>query len=102
MATTFNSSDLAGKILLHESIENEVFSDTTISSISYPEVDSSIVDDSPSDQTTIVPPLGDHTHTVIFLHGREDYGEDLAQSFFDSKASDQTTSLAQIFPNIRW
>ncbi|TVY34261.1 Acyl-protein thioesterase [Lachnellula occidentalis] len=56
----------------------------------------------PSDATTIVAPLADkHTHTVIFLHGREDYGCDLAQYFFDSKASDGRT-LAGIFPSIRW
>lgn len=45
--------------------------------------------DPPSDATTIVNHSGDtHTHTVIFLHGREDYGSDLAQYFFDSKSSD--------------
>ncbi|KAI9645985.1 hypothetical protein NHQ30_005423 [Ciborinia camelliae] len=33
-----------------------------------------------STETTIVAPSGDkHTHTVIFLHGRDDYGEDLAR-----------------------
>ncbi|RDW73397.1 hypothetical protein BP6252_07304 [Coleophoma cylindrospora] len=58
-------------------------------------------DDSPSDTATIVAPLGLHTHTVIFLHGREDFGEDLAQYFFDSRASDGN-SLAEIFPSIRW
>jgi hypothetical protein len=31
-----------------------------------------------STSTTIVAPLGaSHTHTVIFLYGREDFGEDL-------------------------
>lgn len=59
-------------------------------------------DDVPCDTTTIVAPLGDkHTHTVIFLHGREDYGEDLAKYFFDSKASDGS-SLAEIFPSVKW
>lgn len=46
-------------------------------------------EDNSSDTTTIVEHLGSkHTHTVIFLHGREDFGSDLAQYFFDSKASD--------------
>ena len=56
----------------------------------------------PSDATTIVAPSGkNHTHTVIFLHGREDFGSDLAQYFFDSKASDGR-SLAEIYPSVRW
>ncbi len=46
-------------------------------------------EDTPSDVTTVITPLGSkHTHTVIFLHGREDFGSDLAQYFFDSKSSD--------------
>jgi len=56
----------------------------------------------PSNTTTIVAPSGEnHTHTVIFLHGREDFGSDLAQYFFDSKSSDGR-SLAEIYPTIRW
>jgi lysophospholipase II len=56
----------------------------------------------PSDTTTIVAPQGDkHTHTVIFLHGREDCGTWFAQDFFDPKSSDGRT-LAEIFPSIRW
>ncbi|TVY54647.1 Acyl-protein thioesterase 1 [Lachnellula cervina] len=51
--------------------------------------------------TIIAPSAPTHTHTVIFLHGREDYGCDLAKYFFDSKASDDRT-LADIFPSIRW
>lgn len=52
----------------------------------------------PSDATTIVDPSGkDHSYTVIFLHGRDDFGSDLAQYFFDSKASDGR-SLAEIYP----
>ncbi|KUJ17111.1 alpha/beta-hydrolase [Mollisia scopiformis] len=60
------------------------------------------LDDSPSDSTTIVSPTADaHTHTIIFLHGREDFSSDLAQYFFDSKSSDDR-SMAEIFPSIRW
>jgi lysophospholipase-2 len=56
----------------------------------------------PSDSTTIVAPLGDqHSHTVIFLHGRDDFGEDLSKYFFDSKGSDGST-LAEIFPSVKW
>lgn len=56
----------------------------------------------PSKFTTIVAPIGkEHTHTVIFLHGREDYGEYMAKDFFDSKSSGDRT-LAEIFPTIRW
>ncbi|TVY58740.1 Acyl-protein thioesterase [Lachnellula suecica] len=58
-------------------------------------------DETPSDDTTIIAPSGGHTHTVIFLHGREDFGSDLAQYFFDSKDS-EGRSLAEIFPSIRW
>jgi len=55
----------------------------------------------PSDCTTIIPPSADnHTHTIIFLHGREDFGSDLAQYFFDSKASDGR-SFAEILPTFR-
>ncbi|KAF8850779.1 alpha/beta-hydrolase [Acephala macrosclerotiorum] len=60
------------------------------------------MDDTPSKRTTIIPPTSStHTHTIIFLHGREDYGSDLAKSFFDSKSSDGR-SLAEIFPSVRW
>jgi predicted esterase len=56
----------------------------------------------PSNATTTVAPSGNnHTHTVIFLHGREDFGSDLAHYFFDSKASDGR-SLAEIYPSVRW
>jgi lysophospholipase-2 len=56
----------------------------------------------PSDTATIVAPQGDkHTHTVIFMHGREDCGTWFAQDFFDLKSSDGRT-LAEIFPSIRW
>ncbi|CZR67002.1 uncharacterized protein PAC_16901 [Phialocephala subalpina] len=57
--------------------------------------------ETPSNETTYVAPRDKHTHTVIFLHGREDFGSDLAQYFFDSKASNGR-SLADIFPSIRW
>lgn len=56
----------------------------------------------PNDTTTIVAPTAPtHTHTIIFLHGREDFGSDLAQYFFDLKTSDGR-SLAEIYPSVRW
>lgn len=57
--------------------------------------------DLPSTTITIVAPLKAHTHTMIFLHGREDYGQDLAKSFFDSKSS-HGSSMADIFPTTRF
>ncbi|KAK0125742.1 hypothetical protein ONS95_007376 [Cadophora gregata] len=59
-------------------------------------------EDTPSTESTVVPPSApSHTHTVIVLHGREDFGEDLAKSFFDSKSS-QNESMAELFPAVRW
>jgi len=58
-------------------------------------------DDAPSDVTTFVEPTESHTHTVIFLHGREDFGSDLAQYFFDSKSSDNK-SIAELFPSVKF
>lgn len=56
----------------------------------------------PSSETTIVAQTGDkHTHAVIFLHGREDFGSDLAKYFFDSKSS-AGRSLAEIYLSVRW
>ncbi|KAH8773160.1 lysophospholipase II [Hyaloscypha sp. PMI_1271] len=55
----------------------------------------------PSKSTTIVNPLGaGHTHTVIFLHGREDFGEYMAE-FLSDKSSDGRT-LPEKFPTMRW
>jgi len=55
----------------------------------------------PSKTTTVVEPLGgDHTHTVIFLHGREDFGTYMAE-ILDDKSSDGRT-LPEKFPSTRW
>ncbi|KAK2624804.1 hypothetical protein QTJ16_005997 [Diplocarpon rosae] len=59
-------------------------------------------DGTPSTETTVIPPRSsDHTHTVIFLHGREDFGEYLSSDFFDSKCS-TGQSMAELFPTVRW
>ncbi|CAG8981242.1 hypothetical protein HYALB_00003840 [Hymenoscyphus albidus] len=66
------------------------------------------IDIPPSTTTTIIPPTKPHTHTIIFLHGREDYGSNLANSLFDSKSSSPTTSasgslsLRELFPSVKW
>lgn len=63
---------------------------------------SNTIDAAPSNTTTVIAPTGEtHTHTIISLHGREDFGSDLAEYFFDSKSSDGR-SLAEIFPSIHW
>jgi hypothetical protein len=55
----------------------------------------------PSDATTIVALSGkNHTYTVIFLHRREDFGLDLAQYFFDSKALDGHL-FTEIYPSVQ-
>ncbi|RYP18900.1 hypothetical protein DL765_003688 [Monosporascus sp. GIB2] len=46
-----------------------------------------------------------HTHTVIFLHGRESVAEEFAGEFFESEASGPETgdmTLQGLFPTIRW
>jgi predicted esterase len=54
----------------------------------------------PSKSTTIVNPLGaGHTHTIIFLHGR-DFGECMAE-FLSDKSSDGRT-LPEKFPTMHW
>lgn len=48
-----------------------------------------------------VAPLDKHTHTVIFLHGRDSTATEFAPDFFESQASDDRT-LPEIFPIIKW
>ena len=50
----------------------------------------------------IMAPLeGKHTHTIIFLHGRDSTSSEFAEEFFESQASDDRT-LPQIFPTVKW
>ncbi|TVY82782.1 Acyl-protein thioesterase [Lachnellula suecica] len=49
----------------------------------------------------IVAPCRWHTHTIIFLHGRDSTGTEFAAEFFESQASDDLT-LPEIFPTTRW
>ncbi|KAI2617651.1 phospholipase/carboxylesterase [Hypomontagnella submonticulosa] len=46
-----------------------------------------------------------HTHTVIFLHGKGSDCEEFSSEFFESEASlpaDQPRTLLDLFPTIRW
>jgi hypothetical protein len=54
----------------------------------------------PSTTTTVVKPVALYTHTVIFLHGREDYGTYMAEILYDTDWDGRT--LAQRFPSTRW
>jgi len=38
-----------------------------------------------------VAPIAAHTHTVIFLHGRDSNATEFAPEFFESQASDDRT-----------
>ncbi|KAG2178733.1 hypothetical protein INT44_001886 [Umbelopsis vinacea] len=49
----------------------------------------------------IVLPPADHTHTVIFLHGRDSTATEFAEEFFESQASDKRT-ICEIFPTFKW
>ena len=49
----------------------------------------------------IVAPEHAHTHTIIFLHGRDSTAEEFAAELFESQASDYRF-LRNIFPSIRW
>jgi len=46
-------------------------------------------------------PSGSHTHTIIFLHGRDSNADEFAAELFESQATDDRT-LPEIFPSIKW
>lgn len=48
----------------------------------------------------IVEPAEAHTHTVIFLHGRDSTASEFMPEFFESQASDDST-LPKIFPSFK-
>ncbi|KAI3391111.1 hypothetical protein diail_7945 [Diaporthe ilicicola] len=55
----------------------------------------------------VVAPLDDrrHTHTIIFLHGRDSSNEEFASELFESEASEpahQPRTLRDLFPAVRW
>lgn len=46
-----------------------------------------------------------HTHTIIFLHGRDSSAEEFASELFESEASeprDKPRTLRDLFPTVRW
>lgn len=46
-----------------------------------------------------------HTHTIIFLHGRDSTNDEFANEFFESEATEpagQPRTLRDLFPTIRW
>jgi lysophospholipase II len=53
------------------------------------------------DNTHAIAPTKEHTHTVIFLHGRDSTAAEFADEFFESQASDNRT-LPEIFPDFKW
>ncbi|KAI0452037.1 lysophospholipase II [Xylaria acuta] len=58
-----------------------------------------------SDTTYIIEPKAAHTHTIIFLHGRDSNCKEFADELLESEASesvDQPQTLQGLFPNIRW
>ncbi|KAI1814530.1 lysophospholipase II [Poronia punctata] len=55
--------------------------------------------------TYTVEPRAAHTHTVIFLHGRDSNCREFASELFESEASEpanQPRTLPDLFPGIRW
>ncbi|KAK1448687.1 phospholipase/Carboxylesterase [Colletotrichum melonis] len=52
-----------------------------------------------------IDPRASHTHTIIFLHGRDSTSTDFATELFESEASepaDQPRTLPDLLPSIRW
>ncbi|KAH6647171.1 acyl-protein thioesterase [Truncatella angustata] len=50
---------------------------------------------------SVVPPETEHTHTIIFLHGRGSSAQELAESLFMLRDSAKR-SLSDLFPSVRW
>lgn len=51
--------------------------------------------------TQTILPTEKHSHTVIFLHGRDSIATEFSEEFFESQASDGRTLLT-VFPTIKW
>ncbi|KAI0175873.1 lysophospholipase II [Hypoxylon sp. FL1284] len=55
--------------------------------------------------STVVLPREGHSHTVIWLHGRDSSAEEFSSEFFESEASQpegQPRTLPDLFPTIKW
>ncbi|CAK3740257.1 alpha beta-hydrolase [Lecanosticta acicola] len=46
-------------------------------------------------------PAAEHTHTIIFLHGRDSVAKEFADEFFESEDSGPKT-LPDRFPSVKW
>ncbi|KAK7956594.1 phospholipase carboxylesterase [Apiospora aurea] len=63
-----------------------------------------------SPESKVFGPTGAHTHTVIFLHGRDSSCDEFADEFFESEASSppgrrpdgKPHTLLELFPTVRW
>lgn len=49
----------------------------------------------------IILPTANHTHTIIFLHGRDSTASECVEDIFDTHASDGRP-LKEIFPSLKW
>ena len=52
------------------------------------------------DDCTVAAPTAQHTHTIIFLHGRGSTAKEFESEFFESESNDKT--LPQIYPQVKW
>ncbi|KXH29637.1 phospholipase/Carboxylesterase [Colletotrichum salicis] len=55
--------------------------------------------------THYIEPRAAHTHTVVFLHGRDSIRDEFADELFESEASEpanQPSTLPNLLPSIRW
>ncbi|KAI0381410.1 lysophospholipase II [Hypomontagnella monticulosa] len=55
--------------------------------------------------STIILPRDYHSHTIIWLHGRDSYAAEFCSELFESEASQpegQPRTLPDLFPTIKW
>jgi hypothetical protein len=52
------------------------------------------------DGCTVLAPTAQHTHTIIFLHGRGSTAKEFQSEFFESESDGRT--LPQIYPQLKW
>lgn len=57
-------------------------------------------------ESKIYGPIGAHTHTAIFLHGRDSGCDEFADEFFESETSSgpdqKPQTLRELFPTVKW
>ncbi|KAK2028134.1 alpha/beta-hydrolase [Colletotrichum zoysiae] len=55
--------------------------------------------------THYIEPRAAHTHTIVFLHGRDSVSKEFADELFESEASEpagQPRTLLDLLPSVRW